>query len=153
MKWLIGLLVALVFASAAGIGLWVLPLRKTGDPQRHSIELAAATKFHYVNMEGAAESAFKKAAEWYGLPAPDRYSREENEGARCPRHVPARKGQLFWCQALLEGGLVPVEMELSSSLGFFDTVKVGENQSLWRQIEVKETEEVWCYSHPASPAC
>lgn len=84
---------------------------------------------HYINMEGAAKSAFTHARESYGLSLAGSLT-EEQEDAACPSHVVARKGQVFWCQALLEGELVPVEMELISSLGFFRVAKVGRNRVL-----------------------
>jgi hypothetical protein len=111
------------------------------------------SSFHYISMEGASESAFRQAAEYYGLPVPDSYMRTESEGVKCPSHVPSKKGQIFWCQALLEGKLVPVELELTSPLGFFVVARVGENRALWNQIEDERSEESWCSSHPYSAAC
>jgi hypothetical protein len=147
-KRLIKIILALAIGGAAGATAIIV----IGDSAPAS-DSPPAVRFHYANMEDAGESAFREAAEWYGLPAPDSYIRDENEGARCPSHVPAMKGRVFWCQALLEGKLVPVEVELTSPLGFFKVVKIGENMALWEQLEGEEAEEQWCWSHPYSPAC
>ena len=95
---------------------------------------------HYLNMEGAEEFALASAKKWYGL-SPAGYAEPEKEAA-CPSHVVARKGEIFWCQVLLEDQLVGVQIELTSPLGFFQLVKVAENPGLWEQLD----------SVPAEPA-
>ena len=146
-------LILLVIALA---GVLALPLLVSpGESPSPAPGRAPSTHFHYISMKGAAENAFKYAKEWYGLSLAGALG-EGREDAACPSHVPARKGQLFWCQAILDGILVPIQMELTSSLGFVRPIKVGENLALWEQVEIEEGEEAeeeWCYNHPVSPAC
>lgn len=140
MKVLIGCLMLVVIAIAAALA-WPLVSSPSQRP-KVAISAPSATSFHYISMEDAAENVLKQAAEWYGLPQPSVYDRSEGEGAACPSHVLARKGQIFWCQALLEGKLVPVEMELISSLGFFRVLRVGENVALWNQVQRENQEAI-----------
>lgn len=93
----------------------------------------------YINMEGAAENAYTHAKKWYGLSLAGSLSEPEDD-AECPSHVIGRRGQIFWCQVLLEGHLIGVEIELISSLGFFDVVKVAENEALWNQLYEEQVE-------------
>jgi hypothetical protein len=94
---------------------------------------SSAPAVRYMDMQRAAS----RAAEEVSL----NYWNDARPGRRvCSHHVEARKGQRFWCQVVLSGHLVPVEMELLSPLGFFHLVKVGHDEALVKlgQLEHQE---------------
>jgi hypothetical protein len=115
MRRMIELLVAAALgALATFVVLETLPDSPT--PHEESSQRPAAAN-RTVDPSGMARSVSFAARETFEV-----HSEPE---ALCPSSVPAVRGYVFHCEAIIEGALEPVAVEVSSPLGFYRVVSVA----------------------------